>query len=40
MNQDPYTDGWLIKLTLADPAELDELLDAASYEQYLAESAA
>lgn len=28
---------WLLKLTLADPAELDSLLDAAAYEQYVNE---
>ena len=28
---------WMIKLTLTDPAELDSLLDAAAYEQYVQE---
>ncbi|MGI4759040.1 MAG: glycine cleavage system protein GcvH [Janthinobacterium lividum] len=30
---------WMIKLTLTDPAELDSLLDAAAYEQYVSEEA-
>ena len=38
--QDPYTDGWLIKLQLTDPADLDELLDALTYAQFLVESEA
>lgn len=28
---------WMVKLTLSDPAELDSLLDAAAYEQYVNE---
>lgn len=28
---------WMIKLTLTDPSELDNLLDAAAYEQYVQE---
>src|SRR6478672_3761269 len=31
INEDPYGEGWLIKLRLADPAERDSLLDAATY---------
>jgi glycine cleavage system H protein len=31
VNQDPYGAGWIIELTLADPAELDTLMDAAAY---------
>ena len=30
---------WMIKLTLTDPAELDSLLDASAYEQYVSEEA-
>ncbi len=33
VNSDPYGKGWLIKLRLSNPAELDNLLDAAGYEQ-------
>ena len=35
VNSDPYGEGWLIKLRLSEPAELDHLLDAAGYEQSL-----
>lgn len=31
INRDPFGEGWLLKLTLADPAELDGLMDPASY---------
>jgi glycine cleavage system H protein len=31
INEDPYGAGWLVKLRLADPAERDQLLDAAEY---------
>ena len=34
VNADPYGTGWLIRLTLADPAELGGLMDAAAYESY------
>jgi glycine cleavage system H protein len=33
VNSDPYGEGWLIKLRLSNPAELDNLLDAQGYEQ-------
>ena len=31
MNQDPYGEGWIFVIEMADPAELDALLDAAAY---------
>ena len=31
VNSDPYGDGWIIKIKIAKPAELDQLLDAAAY---------
>lgn len=34
VNKDPYGDGWTVKFTLANPAELDKLMDAAAYEKY------
>ena len=37
VNEDPYGDGWLIRIRLADPSEVDSLLDAAAYKQVLAE---
>ena len=36
VNSDPYGEGWLIKITLADAGSLDALLDAAGYEQLIA----
>ena len=35
VNQDPYGDGWIMKLRLDDPDELEELLDADDYEETL-----
>jgi len=35
INSSPYEDGWLIKVKLTDPAELDDLLDAASYDEMI-----
>lgn len=32
VNQEPYGKGWMIKVSIKDTAELDELLDAAAYE--------
>jgi glycine cleavage system H protein len=31
INEDPYGEGWLVKVRLADPSERDELMDAGSY---------
>ena len=32
VNSDPYEAGWLFEVTVADPAQLDGLLDAATYQ--------
>ncbi|MGV8050560.1 MAG: glycine cleavage system protein GcvH [Anaerolineaceae bacterium] len=37
INKDPYQAGWLIKLQLDDPTELDDLLDSAAYEAFCQE---
>ena len=37
VNDDPYGDGWLIRVRLTDPSEVDALLDVESYKQVLAE---
>jgi glycine cleavage system H protein len=37
VNEDPYGEGWLIRVRLSAPAEVDALLDAAAYRQFLAE---
>jgi glycine cleavage system H protein len=31
LNADPFGDGWIVRVTLADAAELDALMDAAAY---------
>ncbi len=36
INEDPYGEGWLVKVKLADGAEADQLLDAAAYRDLLA----
>jgi glycine cleavage system H protein len=38
VNEDPYGAGWLLRIRLEDPAEVDSLLDADAYKQVLAES--
>ena len=37
LNNDPYGDGWLVKVEVDDLTVLDTLLSAAEYEAYLAE---
>jgi glycine cleavage system H protein len=32
INEDPYGQGWLVRVRLSDPSEADELLDAEAYE--------
>ncbi|MRR11790.1 glycine cleavage system protein GcvH [bacterium] len=39
VNEDPYGDGWMIKVRLSDPSEVDGLMDAAGYEAFIAEEA-
>lgn len=36
INSDPHAAGWLIKIRLANPAEVSGLMDAAAYEAYIA----
>ena len=31
VNSDPYGDGWMVKISIANPAELEELLSAETY---------
>lgn len=33
VNEDPYGKGWIIKIAIENPAEADELLDAAGYQE-------
>jgi len=37
-NSDPLASGWFFKVKLSEPAQLDALLDAASYDKFAAES--
>jgi glycine cleavage system H protein len=37
VNEDPYGEGWLIRIRLSDPSEVDSLIDAGAYKQVLAE---
>lgn len=32
INEDPYGNGWLVKVSLSDPSETDSLMDAETYE--------
>jgi glycine cleavage system H protein len=34
LNKDPYGEGWLLRIRLSDPSELDDLMDAAAYQAY------
>jgi glycine cleavage system H protein len=38
VNEDPYGDGWLVRIRLNDPSEADGLLDVEAYKQFVAES--
>ncbi len=35
VNNDPYGDGWMVKLRVSDDAALEPLLDAAAYERHI-----
>ncbi|HUO71382.1 MAG TPA: glycine cleavage system protein GcvH [Solirubrobacteraceae bacterium] len=35
INEDPYGEGWLVKVKLSDPSEAESLMDAAAYEACL-----
>ncbi|OAA28604.1 Glycine cleavage H-protein [Frankia sp. EI5c] len=37
VNSDPYGDGWLVEVTVAEPGVLDDLLDAAQYTEHVKE---
>lgn len=36
INEDPYGEGWLVRIRLSDPSERDSLMDAAAYRATLA----
>lgn len=35
VNKDPYGDGWLVKMTVKDPSELNNLLTASQYKELI-----
>mgnify|MGYP001814099465 CR=1 FL=1 len=35
VNQDPYGEAWFVRIAIADPAELEDLLDAEAYQEYV-----
>ncbi|GHU81714.1 glycine cleavage system H protein [Bacteroidia bacterium] len=35
VNSDPYGEGWIIKISVADASQLDELQDAAAYQAFI-----
>ena len=35
VNSEPYGGGWMLRVRLSDPAELDKLMDAAAYTEFL-----
>ena len=35
INDDPYNSGWMVKIRLSDPAEVDSLMDASAYQESL-----
>ncbi len=37
INTDPFGAAWMVKLELADPSEVDQLMDAAAYKKYCEE---
>lgn len=39
MNEDPYGKGWIVSIEMSDPPEVDDLMDAKEYEEFLKEQA-
>ena len=38
LNEDPYGDGWMVKITLSDRADLDDLMSADEYRRFVEEA--
>lgn len=38
VNKSPYQDGWMVKVKISNPSELDELMSAKEYENYVLKS--
>lgn len=39
VNEEPYDEGWIIELEMADPSQADKLMSSAEYQEFLAEEA-
>jgi glycine cleavage system H protein len=37
INEDPFDEGWMVRVEMSNPAELKELMDAAAYRAYIQE---
>ena len=37
VNEDPYGEGWLVRIRISDPGEAESLMDAAAYKAHIAE---
>lgn len=37
INDDPYNGGWMLKIKIPNPGEIDELMDAKAYQKYIEE---
>jgi len=40
VNTDPYGDGWMIRIRVSDPTEIDELMTAEEYDEYIEKESA
>ena len=40
INEDPYGEGWMVKVTLTDGGEIDRLMTAAQYREFVAQEKA
>ena len=36
INESPYEEGWIVKIKMTDPSELEDLMDAAAYQELVA----
>jgi glycine cleavage system H protein len=39
VNESPYDEGWMLRVRLSDPGEIEKLLSAAEYDDFLAQGA-
>jgi glycine cleavage system H protein len=38
INEDPYGDGWMVKIEMSDPSELEDLMSSEEYKQFVADA--